>query len=1283
MRIVIDLQGAQSESRFRGVGRYSLALALGLARNAGPHQVWLLLNGALAASIPDLRQAFAGLVPSERICVFEPATPTAAHDPANGARARASELLREHVLAQLAPDMVLMTSLFEGYVDDSVTSVGRLADGARTAVILYDLIPLLNPAAYLPTALQQDYYQRKVASLRQAGLLLAISDYSRQEALEALPLAPQQVVAISTAADPQFRPADLTPERLAALRQRFGLTRAMLMYAPGGFDARKNIDGLVTAFSLLPPAVRGAHQLLVASKLGERERAALLAHARHCKLAPDELILTGYVDDATLIELYSSATLFVFPSRHEGFGLPALEAMACGAPVIGADNTSIPEVIGCADALFDAGAPASIAAKLAQVLGDPAMLARLRTHGREQAAKFSWDVSARRALRAMEAHVAALAGAPAACAAAEAPGASASQAGPGPGRKPRLAFVSPLPPERTGIADYAAQLLPALTAHFEIELVLKQDQLNLPPALAALPRRSVAWFAEHGAGYDHILYQFGNSPFHSHMFPLLRQHPGVVVLHDFFLSSVLVYEQLSGLLPGAWSAALAEHGYAALQAGLSGGAEAAEAAKRDYPGNLSVLQDATHVIVHSDHARTLARQWYGPHADHNWSVVPLPRAAPPRQDGARAAARAALGIRPGAYLVCSFGFIAPTKLTHELVQAWLASTLHADADCELVLVGANHGSEYGLELSAMLGGDANPGRRIRIAGWTDEADYQRYLQAADAAVQLRAVSRGETSAAVLDCMNHGLPTIINANGSMAALPDDCVLKLADAFAPSDLTAALETLHGDATLRAGLGARAAALLHSEHSPEHCAALYAQALAGAAAAARHGRPALLRALAEVDGLAGDGALQRQLACAIAAAPDPLAPRQLLVDVTTIARHDLRTGIERVVRTELLELLKLQQPGLRVEPVYLCQEEGRWQCRYARQYTYALLGLDPQTVHDPVADVRTGDLYYGADFAPGAVVAAAADGLYARWRARGVSVNFVLYDLLPVLRPEFFPPGADIGHGAWLATIAAEAERLVCISDAVADDMAAWLAQRAATAQAVTRTAPLKLAPLHLGADIGGPAPAAVQDGPAHPLLPQLRAAPTFLMVGTIEPRKGHLQALAAFELLWQRGVPVQLAIVGNEGWRPLAAAERRTIPLIVQRLQQHRQLGQGLFWLQGISDAELDQVYQASACLLAPSEGEGFGLPLIEAALHRLPILARALPVFREVAGDHAHYFDGMTAEALAAAIEQWLALREQGRAPGSDGMAWQTWRQHVQQLLPVLHGDGRERLWPAP
>ena len=167
------------------------------------------------------------------------------------------------------------------------------------------------------------------------------------------------------------------------------------------------------------------------------------------------------------------------------------------------------------------------------------------------------------------------------------------------------------------------------------------------------------------------------------------------------------------------------------------------------------------------------------------------------------------------------------------------------------------------------------------------------------------------------------------------------------------------------------------------------------------------------------------------------------------------------------------------------------------------------------------------------------------------------------------------------------------------------------------------------------------------------------PSFLMVGTLEPRKGQTQALAALEKLWEQGVQANLVIVGKQGWK---------MESLVDRLRHHPELGKRLFWLEGISDEYLEKVYAASTCLIAASAGEGFGLPLIEAAQHKLPIIARDIPVFREVAGEHAYYFDGLDSESLAQAIQDWLKLKSESRVPSSENMPWLRWEQSVQQLI---------------
>ncbi len=176
----------------------------------------------------------------------------------------------------------------------------------------------------------------------------------------------------------------------------------------------------------------------------------------------------------------------------------------------------------------------------------------------------------------------------------------------------------------------------------------------------------------------------------------------------------------------------------------------------------------------------------------------------------------------------------------------------------------------------------------------------------------------------------------------------------------------------------------------------------------------------------------------------------------------------------------------------------------------------------------------------------------------------------------------------------------------------------------------------------------------------------------MVGTIEPRKGHAQVLSAFERLWAAGVDASLVVVGKEGW----GVER-----LAARLRTHPERGKRLHLLPGVSDEVLLSLYESASVLLAASEGEGFGLPLIEAARHGMPIIARNIPVFHEVAGEHAFYFTGKAPEHLADAISTWLALRERGEAPSSNNMPWLTWAQSATQLMDVILGGRWYARWP--
>ena len=400
MRIILDMQGVQTESRFRGIGRYTLDHAQAIVRNSGEHEVLLALNGLFPDTIEPIRSAFDGLLPMENIHVWQVPGPVMGIDSDNDWRRGVGELIREAFLASLNPSIIHIGSLFEGFGDNAVTSVGHFDQTTPVSVTLHDLIPLLNPNSYLKsTPRYEKWYLNKVEDIKQASIILANSEASKQEGIAHLNVPEDIIFNASAAANQDFQPI-LVEEGIAVeLRHKFELNRPFILYT-GGSDERKNLPRLIQAYAALSAPLRLRHQLLLAGKIGDKH--ALKNQARALGLKEDELRFTGYVTDDELIQLYNLCKLFVFPSWHEGFGLPALEAMACGAAVIGANTTSLPEVIGLDEAMFDPLSVPDITAKMSQVLGDDIFRAKLREHGLKQAKKFSWDQSALCAIAAFE-----------------------------------------------------------------------------------------------------------------------------------------------------------------------------------------------------------------------------------------------------------------------------------------------------------------------------------------------------------------------------------------------------------------------------------------------------------------------------------------------------------------------------------------------------------------------------------------------------------------------------------------------------------------------------------------------------------------------------------------------------------------------------------------------------------------------------------------------------------------------------------------------------------------
>ncbi|TIS84574.1 MAG: glycosyltransferase, partial [Mesorhizobium sp.] len=798
MRIVIDMQGAQGSSAKRGIGRYTLALAHALIKSGRHHEILLALNGANTELTLDIRSEFAGILPEENIKVWH--TPKNVSELFDGKPwlRTSAEMLREAFLAKLQPDVLLVSSLFEGLDSSTVTSIGRLTTRIPTAVILFDLIPYLHRLPYLQNRAIESWYERKLDDLRRADAWLAISEATRSDAIRWLSLPRDRVVNISSAVDDSFRVVDLAKVDIERIRERYRLFRPFVMYT-GGIDHRKNIEGLIKAFAKLPRDTRKAHQLVIVCSIQDDSRTMLSHLASSIGLDSDELVLTGYVPEDDLIGLYNMCSLFVFSSTYEGFGLPVLEAMRCGAAVISADTSSIPEIIGWDEAMFDPRSEDSISAKMLKALSDDGFRSKLIENGSRRVKSFSWKATAARALDAIE----------------ELHRSTAKKARHHSEKsRPKLAYFSPLPPERSGIAGFSVELLPELARHYDIDVIVAQKNVSDTWVQANVPVRNVQWFEKNAASYGRILYHFGNSMFHEHMIDLLERFPGVVVLHDFFLSGLHKDRQIHAGVENAWNQELfRSHGYLAIWEHLRTNVDAV----LKYPCSQKTVENASGVIVHSTYSAKLIREHYGAASQINMRTVPLARAAV--QLPSKQKARAELGIDEDAFVVCSFGILAPTKLNHRLMDAWSASTLSGDERCKLVFVGLNGWPEYAARLEKK-----QKKRRAEITGWVSEETYRTYLAAADVAVQLRTDSRGETSAAILDCLNAGLPTIINANGSMAEIDPEVVIQLDDIFIDKDLVDALDRLFADAGLRRTLAKQAQDYAAIRHSPRLCADMY---------------------------------------------------------------------------------------------------------------------------------------------------------------------------------------------------------------------------------------------------------------------------------------------------------------------------------------------------------------------------------------------------------------------------------------------------------------------------
>jgi glycosyltransferase involved in cell wall biosynthesis len=649
----------------------------------------------------------------------------------------------------------------------------------RYVATLYDLIPRRFPEIYLRDPTVRRKYEVRLELIRRADRVLAISQSSADDAIVQLGIAPERVRVVGAGVSERFAPPASRARALGAARNAMPWLEPGFLLYTGGIEPRKNIDGLLHAYGDLPAKLRNEHQLVVVCRVTPQDRVALEKSLAGLDIG-DRVHFPGYVPDAELILLYQSARLVVFPSFYEGFGFPVAEALACGAAVVASDTPTLAELVEDPAARFDPHDPREIRETIAEYLIDDAKLKEIAAPKLDR--RFTWPAVAERTAAAYEEAL-------------RLPQRLRHR------RRPRVAFVSPFPPQRSGVADESYRLVSALAEYCEVDAFADGPEEIEAYAPEGVPLKTIQQFdvTDRGiAGYDRVFYCIGNSEFHTGALSLLRRRPGVVIAHDVRLNNLYAWcgrgraesdpESFPEVLHSMYRGRLPE------DLGRQGAVSLEDADRHGVFMARETLARAERYLVHSNHAAQLARLEAAPGDEGKISVIPFGVMSPDEFQLTRA--------HEGARVIASFGLVSPAKQTAKVVDAF--PYVLAKTEATLAIVGPQTPSERKqlARRAALLG---VPGRLFRQTGYVDEERLLEWATRTAVAVQLRASSNGETSAMVARCLAAGVPTIVTNIGSAAELPDECVVKVERDVTPQSLGETIAELLDDANRRASMAA----------------------------------------------------------------------------------------------------------------------------------------------------------------------------------------------------------------------------------------------------------------------------------------------------------------------------------------------------------------------------------------------------------------------------------------------------------------------------------------------
>lgn len=608
---------------------------------------------------------------------------------------------------------------------------------------IYDLIPIVMPITEWPDLVKKEYRRRIEYFIENDCTFLCISEATSRDVFKYISDNAKCVITL-LAADSKLFYKKCT---------RNGLNNQPMVMFTGGIDYRKNIEGSIKAFSLIKKNYKENDYIqklkfYIVCKCSDEDKKKLTNLLKSLNVIND-VVLTGFVSNQELANLYQKADLFFFPSFYEGFGLPILEAMLAGCFVVSSDTSSMPEICGGHAFLCNPSDIQDMADKLKAALDAVKEERDIQKQERQKyALQFSWVKTALTTLSAMEHMDFSLE------------------------EKPKIAIVTPWPNQETGIANYVYCIVPYLKNFFKVidiftdQSIIDKNELKENIAGSLYDISELEKFI---GKYDEIIYQIGNNTlFHKKIYEILLKHKGIAEIHDYVLHPFFYDAFFLKNKKKIYQDAL-EKGYGdkGLKHYMEVNSQRSAPDILIFPMSESVVAYSKSVIFHNIWSKDNCQ------ADPA-KIKIIPLSCFPKSDYEQLQKKTPINLEKvfdeisscnDIIVIGCFGFVNKNKRPEVVIQAH-KKLLDLGYKVKLCFWGKSNIDKLSVESGAVF-----------VSGYLDEYNYHRALSLSDIIVNLRYPSMGEASATLCEAMIEGKPVIVSDHNQYSEYPDDVCWKV--------------------------------------------------------------------------------------------------------------------------------------------------------------------------------------------------------------------------------------------------------------------------------------------------------------------------------------------------------------------------------------------------------------------------------------------------------------------------------------------------------------------------